>query len=360
MSDFKSILADLKARKFKPVYFLMGTEPYYIDLLSDYIEKNVLNEMEKEFNLSVLYGIEVDIPAIISDAKRYPMMGDHTVVIVKEAQNIRALVRAEKEEEGEEGRKEEGVGEEKKKGGGALAQLQHYAEHPQPQTILVFCYKYKNLDKRTALYKSLQKHAVIFESKKIYDDKVPNWIGEYFREQGYTVAPKAALMMAEFLGNDLSKVANEADKLILNLPKGTQVDPDHIQKFIGISKDYNAFELNEALTKKDVLRANRIVNHFGANPKEYPLVMVVATLFSHFNKILSYHSLPDKSRAAAELKIHPFFMKEIELAARNYPAPKTESIIGYLREYDLRSKGFDAGQASGGDLLKELVFKILH
>ncbi|MCC7303535.1 MAG: DNA polymerase III subunit delta [Bacteroidia bacterium] len=355
MSDFNSIAADLKARKFKPVYFLTGEETYYIDLLAEQFEKKVLEESEREFNLTVLYGNEADIPRILSEAKRFPMMGDYTVVIVKEAQHIRALSRSEKLEE------DNGAGEEeKKKGGGAVALLQTYVEHPQLQTILVFCYKYKKLDKRTSLYKSLQKHGVLFEAGKMYDDKLPGWITDYFKKAGYGTDPKAAVLMAEYLGNDLAKIANEAGKLMINIPPGSTISPDHIQHFIGISKEYNSFELNGALSKKDVLRANRIVNHFSANPKDNPLIMVISTLFGHFNKVLTYHHLPDKSKAAAELKVNPFFVREYEAAARNYSLRKTEEIMGYLREYDLRSKGYLTGQAGEGELLKELVFKILH
>lgn len=332
----------------------MGEEPYYIDRLSDFFEKEFLGEAEREFNLTVLYGGECDIPRILSEAKRYPMMGEHTLVLVKEAQQLRALSRAEKTGEEPEGE------EEKKKAGGVAGMLQHYLDAPQPQTVLVFCYKYKSLDKRTALYKSLQKQAVLFESKKMYDDKLPGWISDHFKRAGYGIAPKAAAMMAEYLGNDLSKISNEAAKLMLNIPIGTDVTADHIQYYIGISKEYNPFELNDALNKKDVLRANRIVNHFSANPKDNPLIMVVATLFSHFNKLLAYQSIPDCSKAASELKINPYFLKDYEIASRNYPLKKTESIIGYLREYDLKAKGYNAGQAEDGDMLKELVFKILH
>lgn len=354
MSDFNSISADLKAGKYVPVYFLMGEESYFIDQLAEHFEKKVLDESERDFNLSVIYGNDTDIPGILSVSKRFPMMGDRTVVIVKEAQHLKALSRSDKSTE-------DGESEDKKKAsGGALAMLQSYVENPQPQTILVFCYKYKSLDKRTALYKSLQKNAVLFESKKMYDDKLPGWISDQFRKSGFGIDPRAAQMMAEYLGNDLSKIMNEMEKLRLNIPAGSTITPDHIQRFVGISKEYNPFELNAALSRKDVLKANRIVNHFAADAKGNPLIMVIATLYSHFNKVLSYHYLPDKSKAASALGINPFFLRDYETAARNYPVQKTESIMAYLREYDLRSKGYNAGQAEDGDLLKELVFKILH
>jgi DNA polymerase III subunit delta len=355
MSDFKKIMTDLKGGKYQPVYFLMGEEPYYIDAISSYIEKNVLNEMEKEFNLSILYGIDVDLPTVVAEAKRFPMMGQYTVVIVKEAQNIRGLLKAKVEEETKEEK-----GEEEKKGKTNI--LGAYVENPQPQTILVFCCKYKNLDKRTALYKSLQKKAVVFESKKIYADKVPGWIEEFLSPYGYKIEPRASLMVSEYLGNDLSKVANELEKMMINLAKGSEITAAMVQANIGISKDYNPFELNEAISRKDVLKANRIVNYFGANPRENPMLLTVATLFSHFNKILTYHCLDNKSRdsAARELGVHPFFIKDYEVAAKNYSISKVNSIVGYLREYDLKSKGFDRGDCTEGDLLKELVFKIMH
>ncbi len=355
MSDFNSILKDLRAGKYAPVYFLMGEEPFYIDQLCDHIEKKILDETEREFNLTVLYGLDTDLGRILGEAKKFPMMGERTVVIIKEAQQLKSLSRTEK---GEVEEKED----DKKKASAALAPFLHYIENPQKSTILVFCFKYKNLDKRSVVYKTLVKKAVVFESKKIYEDRVPAWIADYIKGKGFTITVKAAMLLTEFLGNDLAKVSNELDKLIISLGAPCEINPDHVQLYVGISKEYNPFELNNALSAKDILKANRIVNHFAANPKSGPLVMVVATLFGHFNKLLTYHALPDKSRekVAASLKVHPFFVRDYEIAAKNYPTTKVESILGYLKEYDLRSKGFDAGMTEDGELMKELVFKILH
>lgn len=349
--DYKEILSDLKAKKYKPVYFLMGEEPYFIDTISDYIEKNILDDGEKEFNQTVVYGKDIDLLTIISAAKRYPMMSERQVVIVKEAQNIRNLAG-----------KDKGVDDESGKEDKIKNPLLAYIENPQPSTVLVFCYKYKTIDKRTALAKSLAKNAVLFESKKLYDNQVPDWIIQYLKSKKYTVEPRACAMLTEFLGTDLSKVSNELDKLMITLPPGTEINADHVQQNIGISKDYNVFELQTALGKKDILKSNRIVNYFAANPKDNPMVMNVASLFGYFSKLLKYHALADKSRAnaAAALGVHPFFVGDYESAARNYPPGKLKQIFSDLREYDLKSKGYENSSSTEGDLMKELVFKILH
>lgn len=311
----------------------MGEEPYYIDLISDYIEKNVLDETEREFNLSVLYGRDVDVATIISEAKRFPMMAERQVVIVKEAQNIKSI-----------------------------EDLEPYVENPLHTTLLVICYKYKSLDKRKSFPKTVAKAGVLFESNKIYDNKIPDWIRDYLSNRKYSADQKALQLLSDFLGNDLSKISNELDKLMINLPEGTQINADHIQQNIGISKDFNVFELNDALGKKDVLKANRIVNYFAANEKDHPIQATISTLFGYFSKILNYHFLQDKSPASAAraLGVNPYFVKDYVAAAGNYPPNKIKAIISYLREYDLKSKGVDNASADGGELLKELVWKILH
>jgi DNA polymerase III subunit delta len=332
------ILTELKKKAYKPVYYLFGEEAYFIDLIADYIQDHVLTEDEKAFNLSVLYGKDVDIATIIDTAKRYPMMCDHQVVIVKEAQDLRIS------------------GEEK------TNQFIHYLEHPQPSTLLVFCYKHGKPDKRLSYYKALSKHAVLFESAKLYDNKVPEWITNYVKENGYQLSPKAALLLAESLGTDLSRVVNETGKLFINLPKGSNITEDYIEQNIGISKEYNVFELQNALGQKNVLKANTIINHLSANPKENPLLVTVALLFGYFNKIMIYHSLSDKSNAnvAKALGVNPYFISDYSKAAANYKPEKLIRIISYLRIYDLKSKGVDNVSTSEADLLKELVFKILH
>ena len=311
----------------------MGEEPYFIDLIADYAEKQILDETEREFNLQVLYGRDIDVQTIISEAKRYPMMSEKQVVIVKEAQNVRNI-----------------------------EDLEAYITSPLDSTLLFICYKYKTLDKRKTFPKTVAKKGVLFESKKLYDNKVPDWINAYLKEKNYTASPKATALLTEYLGADLGKIANELDKLMINLKEGSEITPDHIQTNIGISKDYNTFELTAALGKKDVVKSNRIVNYFAANSKEHPMPVTITTLYSYFVKILQYHFLADKSRenAARTLGVNPFFLKDYIDAAQNYPPGKIKQIISALREYDLRFKGFDNASTEEGELLKEMVYKILH
>ncbi len=348
--DFNQIIADLKNKVYHPVYFLTGDESYYIDVISDYIEKNVLDESEKEFNQTVLYGRDVDILSVIGAAKRFPMMSNYQVVIVKEAQDLKDFIPKEKTKEKKD------KDEEKK------SPFLTYLENPQKSTILVFCYRNKSIDKRTSLSKQIDKKAILFESKKIYDDKVAPWIESYLKHKNFSINPKAAAMLAEFLGNDLSKVANELNKLMILLPPNTEITAEHIQKNIGISKDFNVFELQAAIGKKDFLKANQIVKYFGANEKENPLIMTISNLYSYFSKILLFHSLKDKSRnnVASALGVNPFFIGDYERAAKNYGSSKIKFIIHYLRESDLKSKGVDDTGTPDGELLKELVFKIMH
>jgi DNA polymerase III subunit delta len=333
MKEALAILADLKNKKYRPFYFLSGEETYYIDLISDYIEDNVLDESEKAFNLSVLYGKETDYLTIASEAKRYPMMGEHQVVIVKEAQNIKDLDK-----------------------------LEPYIENPQPSTILVICYKYKTIDKRTKFSKAIASKGVYLESKKLYDSQVPDWINSFMKNKPCSISPKSALLLTEFLGNDLSKIANELDKLMLNVPPNTEISPAQIEKFIGISKDYNNFELINAIGTKNVLKCNQIINYFANNPKNNPPILTISTLFGFFTKLLNLHYSPDKSERALAplLGISPFFVKDHLAAARNYDIRKTVEVISHLRVYDLKSKGVDAGNMNEEALLKELIYKILH
>lgn len=331
---FDSILADLKAKKYSPIYFLMGDESYFIDRITDYIAQNVLTETEKAFNQMVLYGKDVEIGEVIDSAKRFPMMAPNQVIIVREAQNIRNI-----------------------------DDLIYYVRSPLKSTILVINYKYKTLDKRKKLYTELSQHAILFESKKLYEDKIPDWITKYLKSKGLEIQPTAALMITEFLGNDLCKVANELDKLILTLPKGENlVTPNHIEENIGISKEYNNIELQNALVKGDHLKAFRIANHFAHDQKNNPFVVTIGVLYSFFNKVLVYYFLPDKSKqsVAAALKINPFFVSDYQQAAKKFPPKKAVEIISCLREYDLKSKGVNNISAEPGDLLKELIYKILN
>ena len=330
---FNEILANLSKKVYQPVYFLMGDETYFIDEICDYMVNHVLDESEKEFNQTILYGKDTDVATIISESKRFPLIGTHRVVIVKEAQHIRKI---------------EG--------------LEVYLEQPQPSTILVICYKYKTLDKRKKFTKELAKKNVLFESKKLYDNQIPDWIQNHLSKHKYSIHPKAAFLLSEYLGADLGKITNELDKLMLVNKKGQEITSDIIERNIGISKDFNNFELNNALGKRDILKSNLIIKHFAANPKDNPLVVTIGVLFGFFQKILLYHTLKDKSKknVASTLKVNPFFVRDYELAARNYTKGKLVKIISYLREYDLKSKGVNNNSVSEGELLKELIYKILH
>jgi DNA polymerase-3 subunit delta len=333
-SNYEEIIADLKKRIFKPVYFLAGEEPYYIDLITDYIEGNVLTETEKSFNQIVIYGEDTSLPAIIETSRRFPMMASHQVVIVKEAQSVKKI-----------------------------EDLIIYVEKPMPSTILVINYKYKSIDKRTKLYKALETHAVYFESARLRDYQVPAWIEHYLMTQGIKTDPSASAMLTEYLGTDLHKIANELDKLIITLPQGKPVITTAlIEKNIGISKDYNNFELQKAIGEKDILKANMIVHYFANNPKDNPITFSIASLFSYFSKLLTYHYLTDKSKnnVAAALKVNPYFVKDYEVSAAKYNVSKTVQVISLLRTYDMKSKGYGDVSSEPGDLLKELIFKILH
>ena len=331
---YEEIISDLKNRIFKPVYFLAGEEPYYIDLITDYIEEKVLPEAEKAFNQMIIYGDDTNIPSIIDTARRFPMMASHQVIIIKEAQSLKKL-----------------------------EDLVIYLEKPLLSTILVFSYKYKTLDKRTKLFKTLESRGVYFESPRIRDYLIPGWIERYLMTKGIRIDPSAGAMLTEYLGTDLHKIVNELDKLIITLPEGKPVITNSlIEKNIGISKDYNNFELQKAIGEKNILKANMIVHYFADNPKDNPIMLTIASLFGYFSKLLTYHYLTDKSKnnVAAALKVNPFFVKDYEISATKYNVSRTVQIISLLRTYDLRSKGYGDPGTEPGDLLKELVYKILH
>ncbi len=335
------IIKDIKNRKYKPIYLLHGEEPYFIDQVSDHIEHHLLSDAEKGFNQTVLYGKDTDVMTVLNASKRYPMMADYQVVLIKEAQDMKW-----------------GTESDDKK---SINPLLSYLENPLPSTILVFCYKYGKFDKRKKTYKAIEKSGLVFESSTLYDSKIPAWVEGYLTEKGYKVNQQASLMLAEYLGNDLSKIANELDKLMLNVAQGQEITLKHIQGNIGISKEYNVFELQAALGKKDAFKANQIINYFEANPKANPIVLVLGNLNNFFSKVLIYHYVKDKSpqNLARELSVSPYFVKDYEQAARSYNYGKTMQIIHYLREYDVKSKGVESNTDHGG-LMKELMFKILH
>lgn len=330
---FEEIIGNLQKKIYHPIYFLMGEESYFIDKISDFISDNVLTEAEKGFNQTVLYGKDIEPSTIIGNARRFPMMSNYQVIIVREAQNIKKI-----------------------------EELEPYIKNPLNSTILVISYKYKTLDKRKTFPKLVDQKGILFESKKIYDNQLPAWISSYLKNQQYTILPQAAAMLTEYLGADLGKVANELDKLIISLPVGTQITPDHIEKNIGISKEFNVYELQNALGERDLLKANRIINYFGANPSDNAAPKVIASLFGYFSKILNYHFLEDKSQnsVASVLQVHPFFVKTYISAAKNYNIKKLVEIVSILREYDMKSKGWGNVSASPTDLQREMIYRILH
>jgi DNA polymerase-3 subunit delta len=330
---FEQIMNDLKNKIYKPIYLLMGEESYYIDKITDYIIEHVLTDAEKAFNQTIVYGMDTDALSVDNISRRYPMMASHQVVIVKEAQNLKDIDK-----------------------------LVYYASSPLKSTLLVLNYKYKTLDKRKKVFKEITDHGLIFESKKLYENQVPDWISKYVKENGYSIEPVASLLLTEFLGNNLSKISNEIDKLIISLPKGSRINNSLIEENIGISKEFNNFELQNALVKKDIFKANQIINYFDKNQKENPIILTISSLFSFFRKVLIVHFLKDHDpkSIAASLQINPYFVKDYQLAAKRFNAQKTVAIISWLREYDMKSKGYDNVSTNPGDLLKELIFKILH
>ncbi len=334
MKRVKQIEEDILNGQIRPIYFLMGEESFYIDRITQIIENKVLKEEEKSFNQLVLYGRDVSIEEIVSNAKRYPLMAERQVIIVKEAQDLSRTIE----------------------------NLCDYAENPVPSTVLVICYKYKTLDKRKKLAKIIAKQGCLFESNKLYENQVPEWINYVLKEKNYRIQPKAALMLVDYLGNDLSRVYNELEKLMLIVPKETAINEEHIEDNIGISKDFNNFELRKALGEKNLMKAYQIAIYFSQNAKNNPLVVTISLLNNFFTQLLIYHGLHDKSRTnvGKALGINPYFVQEYTEAANNYPMRKVSAIIGFLREADLKSKGVGANNIGQGDILKELIYKILH
>ncbi|MHA6247776.1 DNA polymerase III subunit delta [Pontibacter sp. CAU 1760] len=335
----EGILEQLKNRQFAPVYFLQGEEPYYIDLISDYIETNALQEHEKGFNQMVIYGKDVDIATVLLQAKRFPMMSERSVVIVKEAQSIQDI------------EKEEG-----------MKQLEAYLNHPLPSTILVFCYKHKTLDGRKSLAKAIGKQAVVMTTKKLYDNQIGAWVTNYLKQKKVKSSPQAVVLLSEYIGADLSRLSNEIDKLLLNLKPGATLDEQAVQENVGISKEYNIFELQSALITRDSLKAHRIIHYFEANPKNNPLIPNLTLLFSFFTKLLSLHTAADKSEAGMRKSLgnRGFLVKEYMQALRVFPLTRCVDIIHYVRVADLQVKGITGGDMSDAAILRELVFKILH
>ncbi|AEH02688.1 DNA polymerase III subunit delta [Lacinutrix sp. 5H-3-7-4] len=334
MDEVKQLVTDIKNNKLAPIYLLMGEEAYYIDKISEFIESNVLAEEERGFNQMVLYGRDVTVEDIVGNAKRFPMMADKQVVVVKEAQDLSRTI----------------------------DKLSDYAKNPQPSTVLVLCYKYKSVDKRKAVYKAIKKSGIVFESKKLYDNQVPDWIRRTLSTKGYKITPKASQMLVEFLGTNLAKINNELEKLQIVLPEGSEITPSHIEENIGISKDYNNFELRKAIGARNDAKAFKIITYFGDNPKDNPMVVTVSLLYNFFSQLLQLHGMNDKSprSVASALRVNPYFVSEYLDAARNFPMRKVSGIVATLREFDVKSKGVNANAVPQKDLLKELLVRILN
>lgn len=334
-TTYEEIARNLKNKIYAPVYFLMGEEDYYIDRIADYILEHVLTETEKEFNQTVLYGSDTDISTVINAAKRYPMMSKYQVLVVKEAQNLKNL-----------------------------EELSYYLKKPMPSTILVICYKHGSLDKRKKLTVELDKAGVLFESKKLKDAQLPGFITSYLKRKQVEIEPKASEMMAEFVGTDLNRMAGELEKLIITLPKGQRrITPEQIERNIGISKDFNNFELRNALIEKDVFKANQIVKYFEKNPKNNPLQVTLAVLFNFFSNLMLAYYAPEKNEQgiAAQLSLRsPWQARDYQAAMRRYTGVKVMKIIEAIRQCDVRSKGVGNASISDGELLRELVYLILH
>ncbi|MGV6844616.1 MAG: DNA polymerase III subunit delta [Lutibacter sp.] len=334
MKNLQKIVSDIRNKNISPIYFLMGDEPYYIDNISEFIENNVLAEEEKGFNETILYGCDVTISQIIDQCKRFPMMAEYQVVIIREAQDLYKTIN----------------------------QLEDYSANPVPSTILVVNYKYKKLDKRTKLYKNISKNGVVFESKKLYESQIGSWLENRIANLKLKINPKANAMLVEFLGSDLSKLNNEINKLKNIVGENATITPDIIEKHIGISKDFNHFELQNALAEKNVVKANRIINYFGENQRKNHIILTVAILNGFFTQLLNFHSLKDKSEGNVKrnLKFNSTNYKVYKKALKNYPLRKVTQVINDIKEADLKSKGVGANNLPAIEILKELTFKILH
>jgi len=336
--SFSQLIKDLKARKFQPVYLIHGEEPYYIDLIADFVEENVLTGPEKEFNQTIVYGRDVTTIQVVNQCKAYPMMGNLQLVVLREAQDM-------------ELRKAE-----------AYMPMLTYMQNPSPHTMLVICYKYKKGPSEWVKYADKAPKIASFESAKVKDYKIGEWIAEHVNEKGYSITSKGCSMLAEFLGNDLEKIVNELSKLFINHPKDKAINEDIIEKYIGISKDYNIYELTDAMARRDISKAHRIVFHFAATPKETPIFRLIPTLFGFFSKILLYHSIPDKGKGNPEkvLGVSSFQLNTYTIAARNYSPSQCIKAVSLLRTFASRAVGIENSTTPNEELIKELVFRIMN
>ena len=331
---YEAIIKDLKNKKYRPIYLLHGEESYYIDKISNFIEKNILNEGEKSFNQAVLYGKDTEFKTVVDEARQYPMMASYRVVVIKEAQDMRTL-----------------------------KDLAAYAENPSPQSIVVINHKHKKFDSRTKLAKAIKAKGILFESKKLYDNQVQSWILNYISEKGYSIAPDAAMITAEYLGTDLNKIANEMDKVVVNLKEGKTISVDLIKELVGISKDYNVFELQKAIGTMNTEKVFRIVEYFAANQKANPLVMILSNLFGYFSKvyIAAYHGKKSDNELKTLLGLPtPYFVKDYRIAAQNFKGQKLISIFEALKLADLKSKGVGARNMEPRAILRDFMITVFY
>ncbi len=335
---FEAVWKELKKNQFAPLYLLAGDEPFYIDKIAAYLEENALSPSARDFNQFVLYGKDINVATLLGNAKRYPMLSDRQLVMVKEAQDMQGLEAKD-----------------------TVRFLEDYIVNPLDSTILVLCFK-SPVDERKAWVKAADKKGIYFSSKKLYDNKIPDWIASYCHEKGVKISPKALQMLTEFIGNDLKRIANELEKIILNLKADEAIQAETVERFVGISREYNNFELQKALIQRNTERANRIAYHFAKNPKDNPIQPTLIILDNFFSKLLLVHAIADKSERnlAAELGVNPFFVKDYLTGVRNYSLDKTAQVIKYLRQADAYSKGVDGGTVTEETILKDLIFKILH
>ena len=331
--DHKLLLKEIRNKKFEKIYFLHGEEPYFIDVLTKAIQDNALEESERDFNQSILYGKDAEVLSLISELKSYPMMAERRLVILKEAQYFKAI-----------------------------EQLESYLENPANSTIFVICYKYKTFDARKKTLKNALKNGVVFKSEKVKEYQLAEWIQQYIKTTGYELTSKACMLLIESLGNDLGRIVKELEKLAVLIEKGTIINENHIEENIGISKDYNVFELTNAVANKDNLKALKIVDYFDHNPKAADLVFVISNLFKFFSQIMRIHFLPNKSREAVAqaLGIHPFVAGELTNAKNKYDPRKIAANIALIHEYDLKSKGVGNTSATQGELMREMVYQLIH
>lgn len=337
-ANVKKIMGELKAGEYAPVYFLQGEETFYIDLIANYIEENALPPADKSFNQVIVYGKDAAMATILTHARRFPMMAEKQVVIVKEAQEIQDL---------------------NKESGSKL--LLDYLKHPVPSTVLVFCHKHKSLDKRKELGKKIDHFTTALNCKKIYDNQLPDFISGYAREKKISIEDRAVIALCEFVGNDLHRLTNEIDKLMI-VSQGNSISLEQVMNGVGVSKEYNIFELQKAIIRKDALLANRIVNYFEANTRKNPVIPVVAFLYSFFSKLLAASQCSDKSDKGlvSVLKISPYAAKDYVHALRQYPADKIIHTISSLKQADLKLKGVNSGSDTEGQILRELIFRIVY